>query len=224
MCRVREGIGEGVRHWFDDNVHRVVGGRGTLFWYDNWIGEIPVRLKFPRLFDLSECKESAVEEMSRLRWEEEGLAWVWRRRLLAWEEESVRECCALLYNIVLQDNVHDTWRWQLDPIRGYSVRESYRYITNSDVMLDRTLVDDVWLKQIPPKVSLLVWRLLQNRLPTKDNLSRWGVIHGNALTCVAGCGASETALHLFLNCDISSGLWADVQLWLGIFSVTPSEI
>jgi len=180
VCRVREGVGEGVWHWFDDNVRRVVGdGTGTLFWYDNWLGEIPLRLKFLRLFDLSVRKESMMEEMSRLGWEEDGLAWVWRRCLLAWEEESVRECSALLYNIVLQDNVHDSWRWQLDPIRGYSVKESYRYITNSDVMTNRTIVDDVWLKQIPSKVSLLVWRLLQNRLPTKDNLFRRGVINGD---------------------------------------------
>ena len=147
-------------------------GIGTLFWYDNWIGDIPLKLKFPRLFDLSDCKESTVEEMSRLGWEEEGLVWVRRRRLLAWEEESVRECSAMSHNFVLQDNVHDTWRWQLDPIRGYSVRESYRYITNLDVMIDRTLVDDVWFKQVPSKVSLLVWRLFRNRLPTKDNLLR----------------------------------------------------
>ena len=52
----------GVGHWFDDNVRRVVGdGKGTLFWYDNWIGDIPLRLKFPKLFDLAMFKEVTVE-------------------------------------------------------------------------------------------------------------------------------------------------------------------
>ena len=134
------------------------------------------------------------------------------------------ECSALLNNIVLQENVHDTWRWQLDPVRGYFVKEAHRYITNSNVMLDRTLVDDVWLNRIPSKVSLLVWRLLRNKLPTKDNLLRQGVINGAASTCAAGCEASETTLHLFLNCDVSNGLWAAVRLWLGISSVTPGDI
>jgi len=225
VCRVREGISEGVEHWFDENVCRVVSdGRGTLFWYDNWIGEFPLRLKFSRLFALSVSKESTVEEMLRLGWEEDGLAWVWRRRLLAWEEGSVRECAAMSNNLVLQENVHDTWRWQLDPICGYSVKKSYRYITNSEMTLDRTLANDVWLKQIPSKVSLLVWRLLRNRLPTKDNLLRRRVINGSALTCVVGCEAFETTLHLFLNCGVSSVLWADVRMWLGIFTVTPSDI
>ena len=78
----------------------------------------------------------------RLRWEIDGGAWVWRRHLFAWEEESVRECSILLHNNVLQDNVHDTWRWQLDLVHGYSVRESYRYITSSGDMVDRNLVDE----------------------------------------------------------------------------------
>jgi hypothetical protein len=81
---------------------------------------------------------------------------VWRRRLFAWEEESVRECSLLLNNFVLQDGVQDSWRWLLDPVHGYTVRESYRFITNNGIMLDRTLVEDVWHKTIPTKVSVLV--------------------------------------------------------------------
>ena len=41
----------------------------------------------------------------------------------------MRECVVLLNNIVLQDNVHDSWRWLLDPAHGYSVKATYRYIT-----------------------------------------------------------------------------------------------
>jgi hypothetical protein len=73
----------------------VVNGRNTLFWYDCWVGEMPLKLKFFRLFGLAVFKECSVEEMSTLGWMEGGGAWVWRRRLLAWEEESVRECSIL---------------------------------------------------------------------------------------------------------------------------------
>jgi len=40
---------------------------------------------------------------------EQGEAWKWRRRLFAWEEEKVRECCDILTNIVLQPNHYDRW-------------------------------------------------------------------------------------------------------------------
>lgn len=70
------------------------------------MGDIPLKIKFPRLFELSVDKEWSVTEANG----------VWRRRLFAWEEESVREWYVLLHNTVLQENVHDAWRWLLDPI------------------------------------------------------------------------------------------------------------
>ena len=109
ICRVREGVGMGVGRWFDENVRMVVGnGRNTLFRYDTWIGDTPLQLQFPGLFELVVEKESKVEEMRPLGWDSNGRAWVWRHCLYAWEEESVWECVALLCNIVLQDTVHDS--------------------------------------------------------------------------------------------------------------------
>jgi len=188
LCRVREGVVEGVGRWFDNNIRReVVNGRNTLFWYDTWVGEVSLCIKFPRLFDLAMNKYSMVEEIWRLGWSEGGGAWSWRRRLLAWEEESVRECSLLLLNVVLQENVTDTWRWLLDPIKGYTVREAYRFLTTPEVIPDMYLVDNVWHQCIPSKVSLFVWCLLRNRLPTKDNLVRRRVLHLDDSACISGC-------------------------------------
>lgn len=76
LCRIREGVGNGVGSWFEENIRRIVGdGRETLFWYDNWVGEVPLRFKFPRLFDLAVNKDRTVKEMRRLGWEVGGGAW-----------------------------------------------------------------------------------------------------------------------------------------------------
>jgi len=41
--------------------------------------------------------------------------------------------------------------------------------------------------------------MLRDRLPTKFNLLRRGIIHGENSSCVAGCGCIESAQHfLFL--------------------------
>jgi len=54
---VSAGVGEGVGNWFEENIRRVVGdGRDTLFWYDKWVGDILLKLKFPRLFELAVVK------------------------------------------------------------------------------------------------------------------------------------------------------------------------
>jgi len=104
------------------------------------------------------------------------------------------------------------------------VKGAYRFITTSGEPLDRTLVDDIWQKHIPSKVSLFVWRLLRNRLPTKDNLVRRHVLNHTDTTCISGCGELETATHLFLYCDIFGSLWSHIWHLLHISSVMPGHI
>jgi len=85
----------------------------------------------------------------------------------------------------------------LDPVQGYLVKAAYRFITDTCVMADKSQVDDVWSKHIPSKVSLLVWCLLRNRLPTKDNLVQCGILNPTDDMCVADCNVLESFTHLF---------------------------
>jgi len=188
------------------------------------VGDIPLKIKFPRLYELVVDKDCSVAEASRVLEANGDWVGVWRRRLFAWKEENVREFSVLLHNTVLQENVHDTWCLLLDLIQGYSVRGAYRFLTTSRQPLDRTQVDDVWQKNIPSKVSLFVWRLLRNRLPTKDNLMQRHVLHQSHMDCISGCGATETATHLFLHSDIFCSLWSLVWRWLQILLVLPADI
>jgi len=121
----------------------VGGGSSTYFWLDNWVGGAPLHVRFPRLFDLAENKWATVREMAGRGWVVGGDAWEWWRRLLAWEEELVTECSSLLYNIVLQDHVHDRWRWVLDPINGYSVKGTYQYLMRPDTFVESGLYNVV---------------------------------------------------------------------------------
>lgn len=143
---------------------------------------------------------------------------------MAWEEESVKECSMLLSNVVLQVNVHDSWIWLIDPSRGYTVREAYRFLTDNGNAVDRTLVEDVWHKSIPTKVSVFVWCLFRNRLPTRDNLVHRRVLLIADSVCVSGCGAYKTTNHLFCVCNIFSTHWDHILHWLGLFVVFPGDI
>jgi hypothetical protein len=82
-------------------------------------------------------KDCSVEDMASLGWMVGGNAWRWRIRLLAWEEESVRECSALLVNIVLQDNLQDSWRGFL--ILVMAIRFTERIVI-SQLMMNRCLL------------------------------------------------------------------------------------
>jgi len=47
------------------------------------------------------------------------------------------------------------------------VRGVYQILTTHTFPSDDCVLDLVWHKQVPLKVSIFVWRLLQDRLPTK---------------------------------------------------------
>jgi len=113
----------------------------------------------------------------------------------------VRECSDLLSNIVLQDDINDKWKWLLDPIHGYYVHGAYKYLTSTDDSTDRHHLSNIWQHQVPLKVSLFGWRLLRNRLPTKDNLFRRHVITSYRTICSSGCGLHGTVEHLFISCS-----------------------
>ncbi|KAK2661872.1 hypothetical protein Ddye_000446 [Dipteronia dyeriana] len=67
---------------------------------------------------------------------------------------------------------------------------------------------DVWCRFIPPSRSGLTWRLLLNRFPTEDRLSRAG-FHLASRCSVCGV-SSESFDHLFIRCPLAVSLWEAV--------------
>jgi hypothetical protein len=138
--------------------------------------------------------------------------------LWAWEEELLGKFRSVLVNSVLQPDVLDRWVCQYDPDGGYFVRGVYKILTALGDQ-DATVTSDlIWHQQVPLKVSVMAWRLLRNKLPTKDNLVRRHIIPPDASMCVTGCGGVETAHHLFLSCPVFAPLWSLVRSWVGTSS------
>jgi len=71
---------------------------------------------------------------------------------------------------------------------------------------------------------MFVWRLLHNRLPTKDNLIRKRVIHHEDTACVGGCGGQEMAAHLLLGYTVFGNLWHLIFQWVGISFISPESV
>ena len=75
-----------------------------------------------------------------------------------------------------------------------------------------------WHKQVPLKASISAWRLLQNRLPTKENLVMRGIIPHDSRFCVTWRGATQSAHHMFLYCPSFAFIWGLVRLQIGVES------
>ncbi|MCH89269.1 cysteine-rich receptor-like protein kinase, partial [Trifolium medium] len=138
--------------------------------------------------------------------------WSWRRSLFQWEEELTEVCEGVILGAVRRIGESDKWQWGNS---CYSVKETYTRLSEEEEV-DVEWVKEVWNPLIPAKLSILVWRLFQNRLPTKDNLRRRGVHLNSSYLCVGGCGSDENANHIFFNCPMLSIVWKETLKWLGI--------
>ncbi|MCH86847.1 70 kDa peptidyl-prolyl isomerase, partial [Trifolium medium] len=102
----------------------------------------------------------------------------------------------------------------------FSVEGDYQSLTQrvEDVELELNSIALVWNKVATINVLVFAWRFLANRIPTRDNLFKRGILNIDAQHCVMGCGSDETLSHLFFVCDLSYKVWCDVLQWLGVQS------
>ncbi|MCH86122.1 ribonuclease H protein, partial [Trifolium medium] len=64
----------------------------------------------------------------------------------------------------------------------------------------------IWSPDIPPSKSLLVWRLMHNKVPTDDNL----MLRGCELPSMCSiCSKTvESSFHIFFECAYAVKLWS----------------
>lgn len=93
---------------------------------------------------------------------------------------------------------------------------AYRAIVASSNDPDDVFFRNMWVKWIPSKVLLHVWKLGHNRLPTLHNLSRRGVVPGDAAVCSGYKQHLETENHLIFERSCYSRIWTACFKWIGI--------
>jgi hypothetical protein len=103
------------RNWIGDSLVRKLGnGNSTSFWKSRWIGDSSFSVMFPRLFSLSNHKESLVSEVGV----NNGIRWCWhlswRRPLFQWEADLGAQLLSLLESVVLAPE-DDAWSWAPNP-------------------------------------------------------------------------------------------------------------
>ncbi|GJR46213.1 RNA-directed DNA polymerase, eukaryota, reverse transcriptase zinc-binding domain protein [Tanacetum coccineum] len=71
-----------------------------------------------------------------------------------------------------------------------------------------------WNKALPIKINIHIWRLIQDRLPTRCNLDNRGIdIHSKR--CPVCDEDLETTQHLFVDCFLAKSLWKKISSWWG---------
>jgi hypothetical protein len=82
----------------------------------------------------------------------------------------------------------------------------------------------IWKSGVPSKVCAMAWQLLLNRIPTKENLCKRGIIQHQHSACIFCNASMESVVHLFLHCDTAAKVWYEIMFWLGVVIIVPSII
>jgi hypothetical protein len=156
-------------------VRKLGNGKSTVFWTTNWIGEAPLSVAFPRLFSLSNQKESNVIDMFEFDGESRHWSFSWCMDLFQWEEDLVTQLRELLESVVLSSD-EDYWSWFPDSEGVFSVKSSYKHLMeelrpNNEMRKEMVVVfDQILDSPVPFKVIAFLWQLLYDRIPTRCNL------------------------------------------------------
>lgn len=202
----------------------------TRFWKDKWVGDNYLALTFPRLFLLSNRKDSYVGDVCHV--SGGGRVWdlSWRRPLFVWEEEMLQNLLPVLVATCGSAGV-DSWRWSQGDDGEFSVESCYSLLERLCLLDDRgrqgveVVFKYLWKCPAPSKVVVFSWTLLLDRIPTRVNLARRGCLGQDASTsCVFFNEGDETANHLFLHCNVVSRVWLKVLCWLQLIMVTPPNL
>ncbi|XP_058741606.1 uncharacterized protein LOC131613991 [Vicia villosa] len=116
----------------------------------------------------------------------------------------------------------DSVVWQAAAEGTYSVSSGYDLITEQrlgsiyDPAREKVL-GLVWKAAVPFRFKAFAWRVIINRLPSKDMLSIRGVFFESSdRMCVYCKEEEETLHHILFGCRIAKEIWRFILGWIGI--------
>jgi hypothetical protein len=144
----------------------------------------------------------------------------WFRELFGWERDMVDTMMAKLQSINFREGRRDVVVWEEEESNNYSGKSAYKKAINGERSEEEDFQSKkLWNKVIPAKVSVFAWQVMQNRIPTKDNLGKRRIIGRDELQCIGGCGNVESSDHLFFAFPMSLKICCKILQWLGVQTV-----
>ncbi|KAJ9564278.1 hypothetical protein OSB04_000244 [Centaurea solstitialis] len=113
------------------------------------------------------------------------------------------------------------WVWELEQNGNYTVRSLRRLIDGVNLPAAEKETD--WNRWIPNKTNILIWRTLNNRLPTRDNLLKRGIFLQSP-DCPICHSFPECLDHVTTSCSNTRVLHAHLAKWVDWWPINTSAI
>jgi len=207
----REGGGDG---WFQKEIGWKVGcGDKVKFWEDVWVGNSNLKSLYPKI----------LEEVGE--WEDEVWRWRlgWRRARFEWESVLEAKLTIHISTTMLSKEEKDIQVWGNDEKGCFTINAAYEYLAKHERGSRLDVYETLWKSKAFPSVLTTTWRVLMDRIPTRECLSRRGVTMNSILRALCQT-KNESCQHLFLECRYAMSVWSMCYRWMGILSVQHNDL
>ncbi|GAU35055.1 hypothetical protein TSUD_69780 [Trifolium subterraneum] len=172
---------------YKESFGNVLSWEGTLsrstdsFWWRDILkvggmeGEVPFSELFPNLF-LKEIDPNVVVAKRLVRHRDDrSWYWQWRSILTQDEEDDLLYFQHLLLDVEVVVDRTDRWKWIPDHSGKFTVKSAYLILQNRKNVKEinpniLNSLQRMWKNDIPSKVGVFGWRLLLEKLPTREAL------------------------------------------------------
>ncbi|GKV46852.1 hypothetical protein SLEP1_g53813 [Rubroshorea leprosula] len=107
----------------------------------------------------------------RWRWRVE-----WRRGTIGREKDEEELLEKVLEGVKIKKGAGDVWKWVHVMDGQYGVKLAYDFLASTERVLEDQMCKLIGCRLVPSKVAFFGWRLCLDRLPTKNNLQKRGIL------------------------------------------------
>ncbi|KAJ0545597.1 putative RNA-directed DNA polymerase [Helianthus annuus] len=221
---VWKNIGEITKGFMKNNIDintslkSIVGmGEKTLFWVDTWIGNEPLKVQFPNLYQLSSKKKAKIKDVYRsinggIIWD-----WGWIRTPNSVEEKQEMDTLKERLQQQKMTQTGDIWVWKNYENQEFCVK-NVKLALSQNLDISSSPNNYCWNNWATRKSATFVWRAIDEKIPSAAALRNRGM-NIDDVTCRI-CGADdETAVHILLKCNLAKRIWEAVSTWTRIPTV-----
>ncbi|XP_058740935.1 uncharacterized protein LOC131613265 [Vicia villosa] len=219
----------------------VWSGKDIPFWYACWTGSQTLMEAYPELYcfagnHLAEVFCASIMLNGSWSWRLENMVEAGSRGESgstgsSGEPEFTHQLSELILEllfelqqrqIAVRDSSDDAFSWRLEINGVFSVSSCYDRFKEKHFgpPLDNSTVlalSHLWKIKAPLKIFFFGRSFIINKLATRDLLVKKGILtDGNDSKCAFCLSEEESLRHLFVNCEVTKGIWRKVYGWVGV--------
>jgi hypothetical protein len=142
---------------------KVTNGANVLFWEDVWVGDTPLKVQYPKLYDYSREKQCTVQECWR-----GGVNGLWNLRSLSLDEvEQWVDLVDLIQQVQLNE-MADEVKWNFEKSGAYTTKSMYKFLLHSGVF--NMQMEKVWKSKMRLKIKIFMWLTNHKRIQAGEFL------------------------------------------------------